>query len=226
MFKAVSDHSDQLIKAFLETFEMVVFALIISIILGLVIGFILFFTRKDGLYENKYLYFIFSALVNVIRSVPFFLLIIILIPFNSFILKDIFNFSTGFGVQASKIPLSIIGIATFARFTEQAFLSADKNVYETSYALGASHYQYVRHFLMSESRSNLVLYITSTAISLTAYSTLMGVIGGGGLGHLAIKEGYQNFKYPLMWFIIIVMIIMVQLTQVLGNLVAKKLDKR
>jgi len=226
MFKLILDYKEELLKAFFETFDMVLFSLIFSILIGVFIGFILFLTRKDGLYQNKIVYFIFSSLVNIIRSIPFFLLIIILIPLNDFILRDILQLSTGFGVNASKIPLTIIGFAVFARFTEQAFLSVDKNIYETSYALGADHKQYVYLFLLKESAHHLVLYIASTAISLLAYSTIMGVIGGGGLGHLAIKEGYQNFKYPLMWFIIIVMVIIVQLIQFLGNIVAKKLDKR
>lgn len=143
-----------------------------------------------------------------------------IIPFNRLILGK------GFGVNASKIPLSLIGIATFAGFTKQELLDVDKNIYETSYALGASTIQYCTHFLLKESRSGLVLSFTSTTISLLSYSTVMGTIGGGGLGYLAMSEGYYNFNYKLMWIIILIMIIIVQILQTTGNTMAKKYDKK
>lgn len=210
----------ELLKSFLETFEMLIFAMIIAFIFGLLLGLIMFLTRPKGLYQNKIVYFIISTLVNIVRSIPFILFIIVLIPITRFII------GTGFGVDASKLPLSLIGIATFARLSEQSLLEVNKDIYETSYALGANTYQYIKDFLLKESRQSLVLSFTSTTISLISYSTVMGVIGGGGLGYLAISEGYQNFNYPLMWIIIIIMIIIVQLVQTIGNSLAKKLDKR
>lgn len=210
----------ELLKSFLETFEMLIFAMIMAFIFGLLLGLIMFLTRPKGLFENKIIYFIISTLVNIVRSIPFILFIIVLIPVTRYII------GTGFGVNASKLPLSLIGIATFARLSEQSLLEVNKDIYETSYALGANTYQYVKDFLLKESRHSLVLSFTSTTISLISYSTVMGVIGGGGLGYLAISEGYQNFNYPLMWIIIIIMIIIVQLVQTIGNSLAKKLDKR
>ena len=133
---------------------------------------------------------------------------------------------TGFGVNASKIPLSLIGISTFARFTEQDLLDVDKSIYETSYALGANTIQYFIYFLLKEARSGIALSFTSTTISLLSYSTVMGIIGGGGLGYLAISEGYYNFNYQLMWIIIIMMVLIVHIIQSTGNLIAKKIDKR
>lgn len=207
-------------KAFVETLNMLFTAMIVSLIVGVLIGFVLFITRQDGLYKNKILYFILSGLINMLRSIPYILFIIVMIPFNRFIL------GTGFGVNASKIPLSLIGIAIFARFTEQALLDVNKSIYETSYALGANTRQYLIHFLLKEARSSLVLSFTHTTISLLAYTTVMGIIGGGGLGYLAISEGYYNFNYTLMWIIIILMILIVQIIQTTGNVISKKLDKR
>lgn len=207
-------------KALVETFDMLIFSMIVTFIVGLIIGLLMFFTRKKGLFENKIIYSIFSSLVNIVRSIPFILFIIVLIPVSRFII------GTGFGVNASKIPLSLIGIATFARLSEQSFLEVNKDLYETSYSLGASKFQYFRYFLIKESRQSLVLSFTSTTISLISYSTVMGIIGGGGLGYLAISEGYQNFNYPLMWIIIILMIVLVQVIQATGNFIARKLDKR
>ncbi|NLY46950.1 MAG: ABC transporter permease subunit [Tissierella sp.] len=207
-------------KSLLETLDMMFTAMLISLIIGLLIGFMLFITGTGGIYKNKTIYFITSGIVNITRSIPFILFIIVIIPFNRLIL------GTGFGVNASKIPLSFIGIATFARFVEKDLLDVDKDIYETSYALGANTIQYFIYFLLREARSGLVLSFTSTTISLLSYSTVMGIIGGGGLGYLAISEGYYNFNYSLMWIIIIIMIIIVQIVQTTGNIIAKKIDKR
>lgn len=207
-------------QSFYETLDMMFTAMLISLIIGLLFGFILFITGSNGIYRKKLVYSILSGLMNIVRSIPFILFIIVIIPFNRMIL------GTGFGVNASKIPLTFIGIATFARFVEQDLLDVNKNIYETSYALGANSIQYFTHFLLKEARSSLVLSFTSASISLLSYSTVMGIIGGGGLGYLAISEGYYNFNYPLMWIIIIIMIIIVQIIQTIGNIIAKKIDKR
>lgn len=209
-----------IIKAFIETLDMMIFAMVVTLIFGLLTGFVLFLTRSKGIAENKIVYLIISGIINIVRSIPFILFIIVMIPFNRFIL------GSGFGVNASKIPLSLIGIASFARFTEQDLLDVNKNIFETAYALGANTRQYFSKFLLTEARSSLVLSFISTSISLLSYSTVMGIIGGGGLGYLAISEGYYNFNYPLMWIIIIIMIIIVQIIQTSGNMISKKLDKR
>lgn len=210
----------EIFQSLYETLDMMFTALIVSLIVGLILGFILFITGSNGIYKNKIIYFIISGLINIIRSVPFILFIIVMIPFNRLVL------GTGFGVNASKIPLSLIGVATFSRFTEKDLLDVNKNIYETSYALGANIKQYFTRFLLNEARSGLVLSFTSTAISLLSYSTVMGIVGGGGLGYLAISEGHHNFNYKLMWIIIIMMILIVQLIQTTGNIIAKKIDKR
>lgn len=220
MINVIKNQGDILLKALLETFEMLIFSMVISLFFGLLIGFVLFLTRKGSIYKNNYVYLIISTIVNVFRSVPFILFIIVLIPITRIVV------GTGFGVDASKFPLSLIGIATFARLAEQALISVDKNIYETSYSLGANTNQYFRYFLIKESSHLLVLSFTSTIISLISYSMVVGVIAGGGLGQLAITEGYQNFNYPLMWVTIIMIVIIVQLVQGLGNLIAKKIDKR
>jgi D-methionine transport system permease protein len=209
-----------LMIAFWETLDMISTSMLISLFIGLILGFLLFVTRPDGIHKHKVLYFMVSGIVNITRSIPFILFIIVMIPFNRMIL------GTGFGVDASKIPLSFIGVATFARFVERDLLDVNKSIYETSYALGADSFQYLTRFLLVEARSGLVLSFTSTVISLLSYSTVMGIIGGGGLGYLAISEGYYNFNYPLMWIIIGVMVMLVFMVQGTGNYIAKKIDKR
>ncbi|MCK9444770.1 MAG: ABC transporter permease subunit [Tissierellaceae bacterium] len=207
-------------RSLYETVDMMFTAMAVSLILGLILGFVLFITGSQGIFKNKAVYFVVSGLINITRSIPFILFIIVIIPLNRVIL------GTGFGVNASKIPLSFIGIATFSRFTEKDLLDVDKSIYETSYALGSNTLQYFIYFLLREARSGLVLSFTSTSISLLSYSTVMGIIGGGGLGYLAISEGYYNFNYKLMWIIIVMMILIVQFIQTTGNVVAKKIDKR
>ncbi len=216
----VSKYQTDLLKAFTETLDMMFTAMIFTVIFGMVFGYIMFITRDDGIHRNRFIYFIVSGILNILRSVPYILFIIVIIPFNRLLI------GTGFGVDASKIPLSLIGIATFARFVEQDFLDVNKSIYETSYALGANITQYLTHFLLVEARSGLILSFTSTTISLLSYSTVMGIIGGGGLGYLAISEGYQNFNYSLMWIIILLMVLLVHLIQTTGNRIARKYDKR
>lgn len=217
VFKAFGS---EIFTAFYETFDMLFVAMTIALFIGLFLGFILFITGLKGVYKNRLVYFFLSGVINITRSIPFILLIIVIIPLNRLIM------GTGFGVDASKVPLSIIGVAIFARFVERDLLDVDTSIYETSYALGANMRQYFTHFLLKEARSGLVLSYTYTIISLIAYSTIMGVIGGGGLGYLAMSEGYYNFNYPLMWIIIIIFMVIVQLIQALGNEVAKRIDKR
>ena len=209
-----------LLQSLWETFEMMFAAMAAALVIGLVLGFVMFMTGAGGIYKNRTIYFITSGLANITRSIPFILFIIVMIPVNRMFL------GTGFGVDASKIPLSLIGISLFSRFTEQDLLDVNKSIYETSYALGASPLQYFIHFLLREARSSLVLSFTSTTVSLLSYSTVMGIIGGGGLGYLAISEGYYNFNYDLMWIIIILMVLIVHGIQTAGNNIAEKLDKR
>lgn len=211
---------NELLKASIETIQMMSVSMILSLIMGLLLGILLFVFREKGLYDKPICYFALSSFVNVVRSVPFILFIIVMIPINRKII------GTGFGVYASMLPLSIIGIAIFARFVEQDLLDVNRNTYETAYALGATKVQYFKDFLLVEARASLVLSFTSTCISLLSYSTVMGIIGGGGLGYLAMSEGYQNFNYPLMWIIIIMMIMIVQVMQKIGNIIANRIDYR
>ena len=210
----------QIGKAFGETVNMLTTAMLVSLVVGLLVGLTLFVAGTQGVSRNRWVYFAVSTLVNTVRSIPFILFIIVLIPVSRMVL------GTGFGVDSSKIPLSLVGIALFARLVEKDLLDVDHNIYETSYALGANQRQYFTHFLLPEARSGLVLSFTSTTISLLSYSTVMGIIGGGGLGYLAINEGYYNFNYKLMWIIIAMMVVLVQIVQAFGNRLAKELDKR
>lgn len=218
MIESFKTFKFDILKAFIETLDMLFVSMMFSLLIGLTIGVLLYATKEEGVYENKIIYLIVSSLINIIRSIPFILFIIVIIPLTRFLI------GTGFGVNASKIPLSLIGIATFARLSEQSFLDVDSQIYETAYSLGSNKLQFFRHFLIKEARGSLILSFTSTTISLISYSTVVGIIGGGGLGYLAISEGYNNFNYPLMWIIIIIMIVLVQVIQFIGSQTAKYLN--
>lgn len=203
-----------------ETFVMVGVSILAAIILGLPVGTLLFLCRKGQILENKVIFSSLNLLVNIIRSFPFLLLVVFLIPFTRFII------GTAIGTAAATIPLAIIAIAHYSRLVEQSLLDVPKGVLEAAISMGASVKEIVYKFLYVEARSGLVLGLTTSIISFISYSTIMGVVGGGGIGDFAIRYGYQQFKTDLMMYMIIIMVILVQLIQFIGTTVSRKIDKR
>ena len=176
-----------------ETGIMMAFAMVAAIILGLPVGTLLFLTDKGQELENKYLYFITNALVNIIRSFPFLLLVIAMQP----LIREIYGRATGDPIAAS-FPLMVIAIALYSRFVQQSLLDVPKGVIETAKAMGASIPQLVFKFLFVEARSSLIIGFTTAFVSFISYSTIMGVVGGGGIGDFAIRYGYQRYETDIM----------------------------
>jgi len=203
-----------------ETFIMVGASIVAAILLGLPVGTLLFLCRKGQVLENQLVFTILNLLVNIIRSFPFLLLVVFLIPFTRLII------GTAIGTTAAIVPLSIIAIAHYSRLVEQSLLDIPKGVVEAAISMGASVKEIVFKFLYVETRSGLVLGLTTSIISFISYSTIMGVVGGGGIGDFAIRYGYQQFKTDLMIYMIIIMIILVQLIQFTGTNIARIIDKR
>lgn len=203
-----------------ETFVMVGVSILAAIVLGLPVGTLLFLCRKGQILENKVIFSSLNLLVNIIRSFPFLLLVVFLIPFTRFII------GTAIGTAAATIPLAIIAIAHYSRLVEQSLLDVPKGVLEAAVSMGASVKEIIYKFLYVEARSGLVLGLTTSIISFISYSTIMGVVGGGGIGDFAIRYGYQQFKTDLMMYMIIIMVILVQLIQFIGTTVSRKIDKR
>ena len=203
-----------------ETFIMVGASIVAAILLGLPVGTLLFLCRKGQVLENQLVFTILNLLVNIIRSFPFLLLVVFLIPFTRLII------GTAIGTTAAIVPLSIIAIAHYSRLVEQSLLDIPKGVVEAAISMGASVKEIVFKFLYVETRSGLVLGLTTSIISFISYSTIMGVVGGGGIGDFAIRYGYQQFKTDLMIYMIIIMIILVQLIQFTGTTIARIIDKR
>ncbi|GGA88626.1 methionine ABC transporter permease [Ornithinibacillus halotolerans] len=203
-----------------ETFIMVGVSILFAIGLGLPLGTLLFLTRKGQLLENRYVFSLLNLFVNIVRSFPFLLFVIFLIPFTRWII------GTAIGTAAATVPLSIIAIAYYSRLVEQSLIDVPKGVIEAAISMGASTREIIFKFLFVEARSGLVLGLTTSTISFISYSTIVGVVGGGGIGDFAIRYGYQRFETELMTYMIIIMIILVQLIQFLGTTISKTIDKR
>lgn len=203
-----------------ETFAMVGVSILAALFVGLPVGTLLFFCRRGQIFENQLVFSVVNLLVNIIRSFPFLLLVVFLIPFTRMVI------GTAIGTAAATVPLSIIAIAHYARLVEQSLLDVPRGVLEAAISMGASVRDLVFRFLFVEARSGLVLGLTTSTISFISYSTIMGVVGGGGIGDFAIRYGYQQFKTDLMLYMILIMVILVQCIQFTGTTVARWIDKR
>lgn len=220
MLNIFKNHYNEILKALYESFQMMAIALIIGVVFGLIIGVIITITSNNHISPNKTLNNLLGLIVNITRSIPFILLAIILIPVTRFIV------GRAFGTMAGSVPLSIISIALFARFTEQALKEVSPNIIKSALAMGASKLQIVKNFMLKEARSSLILGYTSAIISIISYTTAMGILGAGGIGDFAIYHGYNMNNYQLMFIVIIIIFIIVQIIQLIGNYLANKLNKQ
>lgn len=192
-----------------------------AILLGLPIGTLLFLTAKGKPAANKWLYRLLNVVVNIVRSFPFLLLVVAMQP----AIRAFYGRATGDPIAAS-FPIMVIAIALYARFVEQSLLDLPKGVIEAATSMGASLPQLITKFLFVEARSSLVIGFSSAFVSFLSYSTIMGVVGGGGIGDFAIRYGYQRYETDIMYTAIVIIIVFVQLIQWLGFKLASKLDKR
>ncbi|AJS57329.1 methionine ABC transporter permease [Paenibacillus sp. IHBB 10380] len=220
MVEYIMQYQSEIWKAIGETFAMVGISIVAAILIGLPLGTFLYLLRKGQLYENGLLYGILNIIVNVVRSFPFLLLVVFLIPFTRIVV------GTALGTLAASVPLSIMAIAYYSRLVEQSLLEVPRGVIESASSMGASTFQIIVKFMYVEARSGLMLGLTTSIISFISYSTVMGIVGGGGIGDFAIRYGYQRFETKIMVFTIIIMIILVQVIQFAGSYIARRLDKR
>ncbi len=208
------------LPAFNETLYMVFFASLFSVILGIFIGIILYVTEKDGILENKFLNRLLGIIVNIGRSVPFVILMIAVFPLSKFIV------GTTLGSKAAIVPLTVAAIPFVARMIEACLKEIDKGVIEASISMGASEWQIIYKVLIPESISSIISTITTTIISIIGYSAMAGTIGGGGLGSIAITYGYQRYRDDILIISVVLMVILVQIVQTIGNILGKKLNKK
>ncbi|CAN7219720.1 methionine ABC transporter permease [Rossellomorea sp. LjRoot5] len=207
-------------EATVETLYMTGMSVLITFVVGLILGILLFLTSKENLWENKLTYTVTSAVVNVFRSIPFIILIVLLIPFTKFLLDTIR------GANAA-LPALIIGAAPFyARMVEIALREVNKGVIEAAKAMGAKTSTIIWKVLIPESLPALVSGITVTAIALVGYTAMAGVIGAGGLGNLAYLDGFQRSREDVTLAATIMILIVVFAIQIIGDYFTNKLDKR
>jgi len=207
-------------EATVETLYMTAISVIVTFILGILLGLLLFLTAKGNLWENKPLNTFIAAIVNIFRSVPFIILIILLIPFTKLLV------GTMLGANAA-LPALIIGAAPFyARMVEIALGEIDKGVLEAAKAMGAKTSTIIFKVLLPESMPALISGITVTAIALVGYTAMAGVVGAGGLGNLAYLEGFQRNHNDVTILATILILVIVFIIQFIGDIVTSKIDKR
>jgi D-methionine transport system permease protein len=194
---------------------MVALSGIIAAIVGIPLGVILYVTRKDNILPHPKLHHVLATLVNITRSIPFIILMVSIIPFTRFVV------GTSIGTNAAIVPLSISAMPFIARIVENAILEVQKGLIEAATAMGANSLQIITKVLIPEALPGIINGLTLTLIALIGYSAMAGAIGGGGLGDLAIRYGYQRFDYQIMLITIAIMIILVQLVQMLGDHLSK-----
>lgn len=217
----VIEYAPRLFESLYETGIMMVFAMVAAILLGLPLGTLLFLTSRNKPMDNKILYQVASVFVNIVRSFPFLLLVVVMQP----LIRFFYGRATGDPVAAS-FPMMLIAIALYARFVEQSLHDVPKGVMEMAESMGATTTQLVWKFLYVEARSSLIIGFTTAFVSFISYSTIMGVVGGGGIGDFAIRYGYQRYETDVMYTAIVVIIIFVILAQWFGLRIARQLDKK
>jgi len=206
--------------AIYETFYMTILSLIGTFIIGIILGLLLYLTSKGKLWENKVVYWIVAAVVNIFRAIPFIILILLLFPFTDFIVGTIR------GPEAA-LPALIIGSAPFyARLVEIALKEVDNGVVEAAKAMGAKNSTIMFKVLLKESMPALVSGITVTAIALIGSTAVAGVIGAGGLGDFAYFYGFQRRQFDVVFICTLLIVIVVFVFQFIGDLISNKLDKR
>lgn len=210
----------ELLLALKETGIMMGIAMTSCLLIGLPLGIAMFDANPQIQRKRTIRYWLFNFIVTFVRSFPYLLFVITLIPLTRFLL------GRAFGPYPASFSLSLIGIVIFARLVEQVLLDVPVATRELASALCATKWQYIWHFLLAEARSGLVLGYTTAVVSLVSYSTVMGIIGGGGIGSFALIYGYQSYQYGIMGLAIALIIFLVFIIQMIGNQVAYKLDKR
>lgn len=209
--------NEQIILAAQETLYMVFVSLIIGSIIGLVLAVILVLTNKDGILSNKYVFAVLNTIVNIVRSVPFIILMVFILPLAKMIV------GTRIGTTAALVPLVIFIAPYLTRLFENSLLDVDKGIIEAAQAMGASHFEIVWNFILPEAKASLILSVTTGTIGLIGATAMAGAIGAGGVGDLALTYGYERLNFPLMLFTVIILVIFVQIIQTIGNHFAFKM---
>lgn len=204
----------------LETIYMVFFSTLVSSLLGFPLGILLLITEKNNIWHKPLLNKVLNGVINILRSIPFIILMILVLPLSKIIV------GSKIGTTASIVPLSIAAAPFVARLIETSLREVDKGVIESSLAMGASPYEIVTKVLISESLPSIISGLTITIINLIGYTAMAGAIGGGGLGNLAIRYGLYKYENGIMYASVVIIVILVQVVQFVGNRLSSKLNKK
>ncbi|MDQ0255115.1 D-methionine transport system permease protein [Evansella vedderi] len=206
-------------KATLETFQMVSISLAISVIIGLPLGVLLVLTRPNKSLENKYVYQTLNVFINITRSIPFIILLFFLLPFTRFLV------GTSMGVKGVIVPLVVYTAPYIARLMESALLEVNKGILEAYEAMGIKTRHIIWHVMVREARPSIILGITIAIIGLIGATAMAGLVGAGGLGDVAYRFGHLRFEPEVMYVTIVILIIIIQGIQSIGNRLAAKMKK-
>lgn len=216
----LAEYGEDIVEALAETGYMMIVSLAAAVVIGLPLGMTVFLTQRGGIAENRPIWTIANLYINIVRSFPFLLLVVFLIPFTRLVV------GTSFGTQASTLPLCFVAVAIYARLVEQILREIPPGISRVAVAMGTTLPQAVWRVLLPESRSGLVYALTSAAISLLSYSTVLGVVGGGGIGDFAMRYGYQEYNDALMYITIVIIVVCVLTIQAVGHRASERLDHR
>lgn len=211
--------ASQLLEALYQTLYMVTVSLVIGSLIGIPLGILLVITRKNGIWPNSIIHHILNPIINILRSVPFIILLIAIVPFTKLLV------GTSIGTTAAIVPLTVYVVPYIARLVENSLLEVDDGIIEAAHAMGASPMQIIRYFLLPEALGSLILSITTAIIGLIGATAMAGAVGGGGIGDMALVYGYQRFDTLVIIITVVVLVIIVQLIQSIGNILAKKVRR-
>ena len=215
----VFEYAEDMYKAFGETLIMVLISGSIGLLSGLLLGIILVITADGGLYENKPLHKILETVINIFRSIPFVILVALLVSFTRALV------GTSIGIKGAIVPM-VVGIVPFiSRLIEQALLEVDNGVIEAAKAMGISKSYIVFHILIPEARPGLIRSFVTATISLIGLSAMAGTVGGGGIGSFAVRYGYSRYMNDITFVTVVILILGVNIIQSLGNRVAIKISR-
>jgi D-methionine transport system permease protein len=211
---------DMLINGFFETLYMTLLSTLFGYILGLPMGITLAVTAKDGIRPNAAIYKVLDFVANIIRSIPFLILLILIIPLTKAIVGK------SYGPTAVIVPLTIAAAPFIGRMVESSLQEVDKGVIEAAQSMGATTMTIIFKVLLVEARVSLIVGATIAVGTILGYSAMAGVVGGGGLGDIAIQYGYYRYEVGIMVTAVVVLVLIVQILQNLGMMLSKKLDRR
>lgn len=209
-----------IVKGIGETLYMSVVSTILAYVIGIPMGITLTVTDKDGIHPNRFIYKILDVIVNIVRSIPFLIGLMLLIPFTRWIV------GRSYGSTATIVPLVFCAAPFVARLVESSLKEVDAGVIEAAKSMGASNWDIIGKVMLVEARTSLVTEATIAFGTIFGYSSMAGIVGGGGLGDIAIRYGYYRYEAGIMIVCVILLVVLVQIFQTVGMFAARKVDKR